>query len=94
MALARAAYGAPRLIVLDEPEIGLDGGSVRTLVKDLAAIKQSGTGLVIATQDQRLLALADRMVFLKDGQVQAFGPAAEVSRRLERARPHVVAAAP
>ncbi len=81
------------MVVLDEPEIGLDGAGVRMLVKDLAAIKQEGVALVIATQDQRLLALADRMVLLKDGQVQAFGPAAEVSRRLDRGRPHVVAAA-
>ncbi len=94
VALARAMFGAPRLIVLDEPELGLDGGSVRALVKDLADIKRSGLGLVIATQDQRLLALADRTVLLKDGQVQAFGTAAEVSRRLDRGRPHVVASAP
>ncbi|MFM9942743.1 MAG: type I secretion system permease/ATPase [Hyphomicrobiaceae bacterium] len=93
VALTRAAFGAPRLVVLDEPEIGLDGGSLRALVKVLADMKQAGIGLAIATQDQRLLALADRMVLLKDGRVQAFGTAAEVSRRLERSRPHVVPAA-
>lgn len=93
VALARAVFGAPCVVVLDEPEIGLDGGSVRALVKDLAVLKEAGIGLVIATQDQRLVALADKMVLLKDGQVQAFGPAAEVSRRLDRGRPHVVATA-
>lgn len=92
--LARAVFGHPRLVVLDEPELGLDGGGVRALVRDLTAIKRAGIGLVIATQDQRLLAIADRMVLLKDGHVQAFGSAAEVSRRMERGRPQVVASAP
>lgn len=93
VALARAAFGSPRLIVLDEPELGLDGGGVRALVSTLSALKETGVGLVIATQDQRLLALADRTVLLKDGRLQAFGAASEVARRLDRGRPHVAAVA-
>ena len=93
VALARAVFGSPRLVVLDEPELGLDGGSVRAMVKDLAALKQAGVGLVIATQDQRLLALADRTVLLAEGSVQAFGASAEIARRLERQRAPVAAIA-
>lgn len=93
VAMARAVFGSPRIVVLDEPELGLDGGSVRALADDLSELKASGLGLVIATQDQRLLALADRMVLLQDGRIQASGPASEIVRRLERHRSAAAAAA-
>ncbi len=88
VALARAAFGSPRLLVLDEPEIGLDAGAIRHLARHLAELKSAGIGLVIATQDQRLTGLADRMIVLKDGRVQASGAAADVARSLG-ARPSV-----
>ncbi len=84
VAMARAAFGDPKIIVLDEPELGLDGGSVRALVKVLEVLKRSGTSLVLATQDQRLLTLADRIVLLNEGAVLAFGPARDVLARMQR----------
>ena len=81
VALARAVHGAPRIIVLDEPEIGLDGQSLRRLVRILEALKADGIGLVIATQDPRLLGLMDQIVVLAAGTVQASGPAQDVSSR-------------
>lgn len=82
VALARAVHGAPRLIVLDEPEIGLDGQSLRRLVDVLRALKSEGIGIAVATQDPRLLALADKIVLLNQGNVQAFGPADQVAAHI------------
>lgn len=79
VAMARACHGAPRLVVLDEPELGLDGQSMRKLMRTLEALKRDGTGLVLATQDPRLLGLVDKIVVLNAGAVQALGPAQEIS---------------
>lgn len=81
VALARAVHGRPRLVVLDEPEIGLDGQSMRRLMRMLEALKQDGIGIVVATQDPRLLALMDKIIVLNGGVAQAIGPAREVVRQ-------------
>ena len=87
VALARAIHGSPRLVVLDEPEIGLDGVSVRRLIKVLEDLKAEGIGFAIATQDPRLLALTDKIVVvLNNGAVQTQGPSAELARRMNGAR--------
>jgi PrtD family type I secretion system ABC transporter len=90
VALARAVHGTPRLVVLDEPEIGLDGQSLRRLVRMMEALKTDGIALVVATQDPRLLALMDQIVVLNGGAVQAIGPAADISARFAGNRPAVV----
>lgn len=69
VALARAFYGGPRILVLDEPEAGLDGAAMRALVQTLQAQRAAGLSLVIATQDPRLLKLVDRIVVLSNGAV-------------------------
>ena len=86
VALARAVHGSPRMIVLDEPEIGLDGASFRRLVHALQALKEGGTSLVIATQDPRLLALADQVAVLNGGTIQASGTGYDVAARMTPAR--------
>ncbi len=83
VAMARAVFGSPRIVVLDEPEIGLDGASIRQLLKVLRDLKDEGVALVLATQDPRLLALTDKIVVLNGGAVQTIGPTAELSRRLD-----------
>lgn len=83
VAFARAVSGNPRLIVLDEPELGLDGSSLRRLMSTLADLKAQGVGLVIATQDPRLLALIDKMVVLAGGAVEAAGTPRDLARRLD-----------
>ena len=87
VALARAVHGSPRIIVLDEPEIGLDGQSLRRLVRIMETLKVDGIGLVVATQDPRLLGLMDQIVVLNAGTVQAVGPAKEISSRFAMNRP-------
>jgi PrtD family type I secretion system ABC transporter len=86
VAFARAAHGSPRLVVLDEPEIGLDGQSMRALTRVVQNLKSEGVGVVIATQDPRLLSLTDRVALLSGGSVQAVCPARELAHRMEAAR--------
>ena len=87
VAMARAMAGDPKIIVLDEPEIALDGASMRRLIHDLDLLKNQGVGLIIATQDPRLLTLVDKVAVLSNGVLQSFGDASEFARR----KPHVVA---
>ena len=75
VALARALCGTPRLVILDEPEAGLDGASMKRLMQTLLSLKSEGVGLIIATQDPRLLSLTDKVVVLAHGTVQAQGDA-------------------
>lgn len=78
VAFARALYGNPRIVVLDEPELGLDGASVRRLITALEALKADGVGIVVATQDPRLLKLADTVIVLNNGAVVRQGPQKDV----------------
>ena len=94
VALARAVHGAPRVVVLDEPELGLDGQSLRKLMRMMEGLKADGIALVVATQDPRLLGLMDQIVVLNGGAVQAIGPAAEVSARFSTKRAVGLAAEP
>ena len=82
VAFARAVFGQPKIVVVDEPELGLDGTALRRLVATLQDLKSAGTTLVLATQDPRLLELCDGIVVMNAGTIQASGPAAEVKSRI------------
>jgi ABC-type protease/lipase transport system fused ATPase/permease subunit len=85
VALARAFYGKRRIVVLDEPELGLDAQGERRLIRHLSDLKKEGVQLVIATQQPRLLALVDKVVVLRKGTVEMFAPTEEVGKRLSGA---------
>lgn len=78
VALARACYGSPAVIVLDEPECGLDGIGVKALMRALGDLKTKGVGIILVTQDPRLLRLADRTVVLSGGAIGRIGKPQDV----------------
>lgn len=82
VALARAIHGKPRIVVLDEPQAGLDGASLRHLLRMMEDLRADGVAVVIATQDPRLLPMMDQIVVLSAGAVQAAGPAHAILARL------------
>jgi ATP-binding cassette subfamily C protein/ATP-binding cassette subfamily C protein EexD len=88
---ARAVAGEPKIVILDEPEIGLDGSSMKRLARDLEPLKQSGIALIIATQDPRLLTLVDKVAVLAGGTLQSFANSSDFARTTMK--PRVVAGA-
>ena len=87
IALARALYGVPRLLVLDEPNSSLDEAGERQLMATLAELKQSGCTTVVMSHRANVVSLADKLLILRDGQQQAFGPRDEVLKALAGNKP-------
>jgi branched-chain amino acid transport system ATP-binding protein len=81
LAIGRGLMGAPRLLLLDEPTLGLAPAVIADLYVALAAVREAGTALLIAEQDSRhALALAERALVLARGRVALAGEAVEISR--------------
>lgn len=85
IALARALYGDPRLIVLDEPNSNLDDAGEAALVASVQGLKQEGRTVVVITHRASILSVVDRLMLLRDGTVQAYGPRNEVLQALQQA---------
>jgi PrtD family type I secretion system ABC transporter len=83
IALARALYGAPRLVVLDEPDAHLDAEGDDALRAALRALKAAGTTVVLVGHRSSLMAQLDKIAVLHEGTLQAFGPAATVLARVQ-----------
>lgn len=84
--LARAVYGEPRFIVLDEPNSSLDEAGEAALMQLLNTLKERRSTVVIITHRPRILPAADCILLLHEGVVQAYGPRDEVLAALEKAR--------
>jgi ATP-binding cassette subfamily C exporter for protease/lipase len=85
VALARAIYGDPVLVVLDEPNSSLDEAGDAALAAAILEQKARGTTFVIMTHRTSVLAVADKMLVLRDGVMQAFGQRDEVLAALKQA---------
>jgi ATP-binding cassette subfamily C exporter for protease/lipase len=93
VALARALYGDPVFVVLDEPNSSLDEAGDTALTQAIATMKSRGTSFVINTHRTSVLSVSDRVLVLKDGTQQLFGPTAEVLQKLMPAAASVAAQA-
>jgi ATP-binding cassette subfamily C exporter for protease/lipase/ATP-binding cassette subfamily C protein EexD len=84
IALARALYGAPRLVVLDEPNSNLDGAGEQALALALSSLRSDGVTSVVVTHRPSLIAHVDKILVLEAGRVVQFGPATDVLKALQR----------
>jgi PrtD family type I secretion system ABC transporter len=82
--LARAVFGDPALIVLDEPSSNLDSQGEQALQRALARLKELGRTVLIVAHQPRTLRTADKVLVLREGTVAAFGERDEVLRSLMR----------
>jgi len=83
--LARAIYGMPRFVVLDEPNSSLDDAGEQALLETLQQLKAAGCTTVVISHRQSLLPVADKLLVMRDGQVHMFGPKDEVMEALRKA---------
>jgi ATP-binding cassette subfamily C exporter for protease/lipase len=74
IALARAVYGDPALVVLDEPNANLDDAGEIALARAVQQLKAAGSTVILVSHRQGVIALADRLLILNEGRVQAEGP--------------------
>jgi PrtD family type I secretion system ABC transporter len=80
--LARALFGDPALIVLDEPNSSLDGAGEQALYQALIDLKMQGRTILIVAHHPSALRTADKLLVLKNGRVAAFGERDKVLRAL------------
>ena len=78
IALARAVYGDPALLILDEPNAHLDAEGDSQLIAALTRLKAAGTTVLIVSHKLSILPVVDKMLVLRDGRVEHLGPRDEV----------------
>jgi PrtD family type I secretion system ABC transporter len=78
LAIARAVYGSPKYVVMDEPNSNLDDAGEAALVQTINKLKEMGTTVVLTTHRPRLVGAVDMMLVLQAGQQVAFGPAKSI----------------
>jgi ATP-binding cassette, subfamily C, type I secretion system permease/ATPase len=84
--LARAMFGSPRLVVLDEPNASLDADGATALVDAIGRLKVHGTTIVLVAHRPSLLAHVDKLLVLRDGTAVLYGPRDEILPRITASR--------
>jgi len=85
VALARALYGDPPLLILDEPNSALDADGELALNNAILAAKARGATILIVAHRTGILNIADRLLVLRDGQMELLGPRADVVAKMAEA---------
>ena len=87
IALARAVYRRPKLVILDEPNSNLDEAGEKALNSAVQTLKANGSTVILVSHRQTVLPLADLLMVLAGGRLKEFGPVAEVVKKLKAGGP-------
>ncbi|CAM2931857.1 type I secretion system permease/ATPase [Vibrio mytili] len=82
IALARAVYGDPPVVIFDEANANLDGDGEAAFQRLIAHLKQQGTTIIVIAHSASTLRQMDRLLYLADGKVKLYGPREEVLKRM------------
>ncbi len=82
--LARAVFGEPKLILLDEPNSNLDDRGEIALAQALRMLKQKGVTVIVITHRPGVLNEMDKILIMKEGVLVAYGPKMEVLQELNK----------
>jgi ATP-binding cassette subfamily C protein len=94
LALARAVYGNPAILLLDEPNAHLDTEGDAALVAAVGDLKSKGKTVIIASHKTGILPVVDKILVLGRGQIDMFGPRDEILAKMSRPNLRPVAASP
>ena len=84
--LARALYGMPTIVILDEPNANLDAEGEQHLLRVVAYLKSQGTTVIFIAHRPSMLQSADRIILMRDGMIEDDGPRDEIMRKVTRPR--------
>lgn len=76
--LARAIYGNPALVVLDEPNANLDDVGLAALVRTVQDLKNQGSTIFMVVHQRNLLSVSDRVLVMNDGEITQLDPLAQI----------------
>jgi ATP-binding cassette subfamily C exporter for protease/lipase len=93
LALARALYGSPSLVVLDEPNSNLDDAGEMALIKAILELRQRKAAVMIITHRNSILQVTTKLLLMKEGSVALFGPTMQVLEALQQSQAAAAAAA-
>lgn len=89
IALARALFGKPKLLVLDEPNSNLDSDGDAALSRAIKLLRQQGSTVIVMAHRPSAISAVDKLLMLKDGRQVAFGPKDEVLKSITKSVPQV-----
>jgi PrtD family type I secretion system ABC transporter len=87
LAIARALYGNPRYVVLDEPNANLDELGEQALIQAMRHLRERGATVIVTTHRPRLIGIVDYMLVLKDGRQVGFGPPKDLFEAVKKTLP-------
>jgi ABC-type protease/lipase transport system fused ATPase/permease subunit len=86
LGIARAVYGKPNFVVLDEPNANLDDAGEQALIQAIRQLKERGATVVVTTHRPRLIGIVDYMLVLKSGRQVGFGPPKDLFEAIKKAQ--------
>lgn len=92
LGLARALYGNPSLVLLDEPDTALDREGEQALAQAIAMLRGRGSTVIMIAHRPTLIQHLDKMLVLVNGQVEKFGPTRDILAQIMPHQVHAVRA--